>query len=109
MTKWEEMIESFKSLTVEEKQQKLLAIFEFAKDKFDFSENAIKYLSSGTLPNELVMVKLYEFVIHMTTAAQERIQKRQEELRNNLKEKERMEEEKDSEDADKLLGLIDLL
>lgn len=109
MTKWEEMIESFKSLTVEEKQQKLLAIFEFAKDKFDFSENAIKYLSSGTLPNELVMVKLYEFVVDATTAAQERIQNRQEELKNNLKEKERMEEEKDSEDADKLLGLIDLL
>jgi len=109
MTKWEEMIESFKSLTFEEKQQKLLAIFEFAKDKFDFSENAIKYLSSGTLPNELVMVKLYEFVVDATTAAQERIQNRQEELKNNLKEKERMEEEKDSEDADKLLGLIDLL
>ena len=109
MTKWEEMIEAFKSLSVEEKQQKLLAIFDFARDKFDFSDNAIRYLTSGTLPNELVMIKLYEFVVHATTAAQERIQKRQEELKNEMKERERREENQDSEDADKLLDLIDLL
>lgn len=109
MTKWEQMIEDFKALTFEQKQQKLLAIFDFAKDKFDFSENAINYLSSDTLPNELVMIKLYEFVVHVTTAAKERIENRQQELKNNLKEREKMEEEKDSEDADKLLDLIDLL
>ena len=105
----EKLLEAFKSLSIEDKQKKLLAIFEYAKDKFDFSENAINYLSTDTLPNELVMIKLYEFVIHVTTAAQERIQNRQQELKNNLKEKEKMEEEKDSQDADKLLDLIDLL
>ena len=109
MTKWEQMIEDFKALTFEQKQQKLLAIFDFAKDKFDFSENAINYLSSDTLPNELVMIKLYEFVVHVTIAAKERIENRQQELKNNLKEREKMEEEKDSQDADKLLDLIDLL
>lgn len=105
----EKLLQAFKELSVEDKQKKLLAIFEYAKDKFDFSENAINYLSTDTLPNELVMIKLYEFVIHVTASAEERIQNRQMELRKNLKEREMVEENKDSEDADKLLDLIDLL
>ena len=58
MKQQEVKLQEFKLLTVEEKQKKLLAIFEFAKDKFDFSESAIDYLSSATLPQESVMEKL---------------------------------------------------
>jgi len=109
MTKWEKMIEDFKALTAEQKQKKLLAIFDFAKDKFDFSETAINYLSSDTLPSELVMVKLYEFVVNATTIAEERIQKKQTDVKKNFQEQEKQSEAQDAEDADKLLNLIDLL
>jgi hypothetical protein len=109
MTKWEKMIEDFKALTAEEKQKKLLAIFDFAKDKFDFSETAINYLSSNTLPEELVMIKLYEFILQVTAHADERVQKRQEQKKNEFKEQERIAEDKDAAEADKLLDFIDLL
>ena len=109
MTKWEKMIEDFKALTAEQKQKKLFAIFDFAKDKFDFSETAINYLSSNTLPSELVMVKLYEFVVNATIIAEERIQKKHADTKKNFQEQERQSEAQDAEDADKLLDLIDLL
>ena len=109
MIKLEKMIEDFKMLTAEEKQKKLLEIFDFAQDKFDFSETAINYLSSNTLPSELVMVKLYEFVVHATTIAEERIQKRQEDAKKNFQEQERQLETQDGEEAEKLLNLINLL
>jgi hypothetical protein len=105
----EKLLQAFKELSVEEKQKKLLAIFDFAKDKFDFSETAINYLSSNTLPEELVMIKLYEFILHATASAKQRIQKRQEEVKNNFKTQEKIAENRDAEEADKLLDLIDLL
>ena len=76
MTEQEARLNEFKALTLEGKREKLLAIFEFAKDKFDFSETAINYLSSNTLPDELVMEKFYEFVVEVTIAARERMDKR---------------------------------
>lgn len=112
MTEQEVKLQEFKALSVEEKQNKLLAIFEFAKDQFDFSETAINYLSSNTLPDELVMEKLYEFVVYATLAAKERTEKQDEHQRDNAK---KLSDEaiksaqKDSEDADKLLDLINLL
>lgn len=109
MTKWEKMIEDFKALTAEQKQKKLLAIFDFAKDKFDFSETAINYLSSNTLPSELVMIKLYEFVLHATSLAEERIQNKKQERKQKFIETEKAQERQDAEEADKLLDLIDLL
>ena len=105
----EKLLQDFKELSAEDKQKKLLAIFDFARDKFDFSENAINFLSSSTLPDELVMVKLYEFIIHATASAEQRIQNKQEESKKIFNEKAIAEQEKDSEDADKLLDLINLL
>jgi len=112
MAKREEMIEAFKSLSVEDKRKKLLAIFEFAKDKFDFSERAISYLSSNTLPDELVMEKFYEFVVETTMVAQNRMKKErinQDEKLQNLYVKAEKEAGKDAEDADTLLDLINLI
>ena len=112
MTEQEVKLQKFKALSFGEKQQKLLAIFEFAKDKFDFSENAINYLSSSTLPEELVMEKLYEFVVSATMLAKERVEKQDEHQRDSAKklsEDATKSAQKDSEDADKLLDLINLL
>ena len=86
-----------------------MAIFEFAKDKFDFSENAISYLSASTLPDELVMTKLYEFILHAVASSTERIQRAKEEKKQKFKEDEKAQEAQDAQDADKLLNLIDLL
>ena len=112
MTEAENLIASFKALSVEEIQQKLLAIFNFAKDKFDFSETAINYLSSNILPSELVMVNLYEFVVNATMLAKERRsdtdQKQMEKMKSMSQEAE-LSAQKDSEDADALLDLIQLL
>ena len=112
MTEQEVKLQEFKALSVEEKQNKLLAIFEFAKDQFDFSETAINYLSSSTLPDELVMEKLYEFVVYASLSAKERIEKQDEDQRDNAKklsDEAAKSAQKDSEDADKLLDLINLL
>lgn len=112
MTQQEVKLQEFKALSFEEKQKKLLAIFEFAKDKFDFSENAINYLSSSTLPEELVMEKLYEFVVYTSLSAKERIEKQDEYKRDNAKklsDEAAKSAQKDYEDADKLLDLINLL
>ena len=112
MTEQEVKLQEFKALTVEEKREKLLAIFEFAKDKFDFSERAISYLSSNTLPDELVMEKFYEFVVEVTMAAKERMDREkveQDEKVHDLYEKAEEEARKDAEDADTLLDLINLI
>ena len=112
MTEQEVKLQEFKALTVEEKQEKLLAIFEFARDKFDFSENAINYLSSNTLPEELVMEKLYEFIVEVILATKERIEKQDEQQKSNIEKlsnEATISDQKDSEDADKLLDLINLL
>ena len=112
MTEQEVKLQEFKALTVEEKREKLLAIFEFAKDKFDFSERAISYLSSNTLPDELVMEKFYEFVVEVTMAAKERMDREkveQDEKVYDLYEKAEEEARKDAEDADTLLDLINLI
>jgi len=112
MTEKEVKIQEFKALTLEEKQKKLLAIFEFAKDKFDFSERAIEYLSSSTLPEELVMEKLYEFIVEATVASKERIEKQRQQQIDSVKQlsdKATAASQQDSEDADKLLDLINLL
>ncbi len=112
MTQQEVKLQEFKALSFEEKQKKLLAIFEFAKDKFDFSERAIEYLSSNTLPEELVMEKLYEFVVEVTTVSKERIEKQRQQQMNNVKQlsdEATASAQKDSEEADKLLDLINLL
>ena len=97
---------------LEEKKEKLLAIFEFAKDKFDFSDSAIDYLSSDTLPEESVMEKLYEFVVDATMLAKEKMEKQKESQMNSMKklsEEATISAQKDSEDADSLLDLINLL
>ena len=112
MTEQEVKLQEFRALTLEEKKEKLLAIFEFAKDKFDFSERAISYLSSNTLPDELVMEKFYEFVVEVTMAAKERMDKEkveQDEKVHDLYEKAEEEARKDAEDADMLLDLINLI
>jgi len=112
MTEQEVKIQEFKALRFEEKQKKLLAIFEFAKDKFDFSENAINYLSSNTPPEESVMEKLYEFVVSIITTAKDEIKKHEQQQKNNIKKlsyEASISTQKDSEDADKLLDLINLL
>lgn len=112
MTEQEARLNEFKALTLEGKREKLLAIFEFAKDKFDFSETAINYLSSNTLPDELVMEKFYEFVVEVTIAARERMdieKTKQDEKVHDLYDKAEEEARKDAEDADTLLDLINLL
>ena len=109
MTEEEIKLQEFKALSFEEKQKKLLAIFEFAKDEFDFSETAINYLSANTLPEESVMEKLYEFVVSVTMIAKERVEKREEQQKNNVKklsDEASISAQKDSEDADKLLKTI---
>ena len=112
MTEQEVKLQEFRALTLEGKREKLLAIFEFAKDKFDFSERAISYLSSNTLPDELVMEKFYEFVVEVTMAAKERMDREkveQDEKVHDLYEKAEEEARKDAEDADTLLDLINLI
>ena len=112
MTQQDVKLQEFKLLTVEEKQKKLLAIFEFAKDKFDFSESAIDYLSSATLPQESVMEKLYEFVVEATMMAKERLEKQDEQQRDSIKklsDEASISAQRDSEEADKLLDLVNLL
>lgn len=112
MSEQEKKIQEFKALDAEEKKEKLLAIFEFAKDKFDFSENAINYLSSDTDPSELVMEKFYEFVIAAIFIAKERIGEQQvqrDEEKKNLQSREELETRKDAEEADQLLDLFNLL
>jgi hypothetical protein len=58
------------------------------------------------------MEKLYEFVVSVTMIAKERIEKREEQQKNNVKklsDEASISAQKDSEDADKLLDLINLL
>lgn len=112
MTEQEKKLQEFKALDADKKKEKLLAIFEFAKDKFDFSENAISYLSSDVDPDELVMEKFYEFVVHATMSAKDRINQHQlqrnEKIQNlNLDAEKKARE--DAEEADKLLDLFNLL
>ena len=112
MTEQEIKLQEFKALDADKKKEKLLAIFEFAKDKFDFSENAINYLSSDTEPSELVMENFYEFVVDATFIAKDRIEKQQvhrDEEKKNLQAREKVEARKDAEDADVLLDLFNLL
>ena len=112
MTEQEKKLQEFKSLNADEKREKLLAIFGFAKDKFDFSDNAINYLSSDTEPNELVMENFYEFVLAATFIAKERVEKQQiqrDEEKKNLQSREELEARKDAEEADQLLDLFNLL
>jgi hypothetical protein len=112
MTEQEVKIQEFKALSFEEKQNKLLAIFEFAKNKLDFSERAIEYLSSNTLPEELVMEKLYEFIVEVTVASKERIEEQRQQQMDKAKklsDEAAVSSQQDLEDADKLLDLINLL
>lgn len=112
MTEQEVKLQEFRALTADEKREKLLAIFEFAKDRFDFSETAINYLSSSTLPDELVMEKFYEFVVEATMAAKERMDREKVEQNEKVQDfyaKAEEEARKDAEDADTLLDLINLI
>ena len=112
MMQYETKLQKFKVLTAEQKREKLLAIFEFAKDKFDFSENAISYLSSDTLPDELVMEKFYEFVVEVIMVARERMDREkleQDKKVHDLYEKAEKQVRKDAEEANTLLDLINLI
>lgn len=112
MTEQEVKLQEFKALTAEQKKEKLLAIFEFAKNKFDFSEWAIDYLSSNSVPDELVMENFYEFVIEATATAKERMDREKmehDEKVHDFYEKAEEEARKDAEDADTLLDLINLI
>ena len=109
---FEEKLNEFKALDANAKKEKLIAIFEYAKDNIDFSQNAIDYLTSNEEPEELVMENLYEFIVSAIMAANDRIEKENEKKRDEVKQlsyKEAESEEKDAEDAEKLLDLINLL
>ena len=109
---FEEKINEFKALDANAKKEKLMAIFEYAKDNIDFSQTAIDYLTSNEEPEELVMENLYEFIVSAILEANDRIEKENEKKRDEIKQlsyKEAESEEKDAEEADKLLDLINLL
>ena len=108
----EEKLKEFKALDANAKKEKLIAIFEYAKDRIDFSETAISYLSSDSSPEDLVMDELYEFIVEAVITAQKRIEEQDEHQVNIMKKLSKEAElsaQKDSEDAENLLGLINLL
>jgi len=108
----EEKLKEFKALDVNAKKKKLIAIFEYTKDRIDFSESAIAYLSSDSSPEDLVMDELYEFIVEAVITAQKRIEEQDEHQVNIMKKLSKEAElsaQKDSEDAENLLDLINLL
>ena len=108
----EEKLQKFKALSLDEKKEKLMAIFEYAKNQIDFSETAIDYLSSNDAPSELVMQNLYELIVNAIEFSKSRIQKedeRKEQAKEDLAKKTEDSQKSDSEEADKLLDLINLL
>lgn len=108
MTEQEIKLQKFKALSFEEKQKKLLAIFEFAKDNIDFSDTAISYLNWN--PDERVMEMLYEVVVQAVEISKNRIEKENKQMeiaKQNLSEKASASQQMDREAADKLLELID--
>jgi hypothetical protein len=60
---FEEKLKEFKALDSNEKKEKLIAIFEHAKNNIDFSETALDYLTSNEQPDELVMLNFYELIL----------------------------------------------
>ena len=108
----EEKLKEFKALDANAKKEKLIAIFEYTKDRIDFSESAIAYLSSDSSPEDLVMDELYEFIVEAVITAQKRIEEQDEHQVNIMKKLSKEAElsaQKDSEDAENLLDLINLL
>ncbi len=111
----EKLLQKFRDMPPEDKKKKLLNIFEFIKDKIDFSDNAINYLNDEEA-DENVMIKLYEFVLAMTTSAKNRKQKereasqeKQQEIMKQLSEESNQSAESDQKDADDLLDLMNVL
>ena len=82
---FEEKINEFKALDANAKKEKLMAIFEYAKDNIDFSQTAIDYLTSNEEPEELVMENLYEFIVSAILEANDRIEKENEKKRDEIK------------------------
>ena len=106
-------LEEFKSLDVNEKKKKLIAIFEYAKDNIDFSKTALDYLTSNEQPDELVMWNLYELIVNAMVFAKDRIQWEYEEKQgkssHDLSEKSLASQKSDQDEADKLLDLINFI
>lgn len=110
----EKKLAKFQELSYEDKKKKLIAIFELLKDKVEFSQHAIQVLSDENPIDELVMVKLYEFILMMTKSVQSRKAKENVDSQQQQLEKIKQlhqEEENASEDeeVDNLLDLIDTL
>jgi hypothetical protein len=55
MAELDKKLQEFNELTNVQKKEKLMNIFEYSKNKIDFSETAISYLTSNEEPDELVM------------------------------------------------------
>ena len=110
---FEEKIKEFRALDANAKKEKLMAIFEYAKDNIDFSQTAIDYLTSNEEPEELVMENLYELIIQAIWLAKDRIQweyeQKQEKSSQDLSEKSSASQKLDQEEADKLLDLINFI
>ena len=112
LMKAEEKLQKFKELSLDEKKEKLMAIFEYAKNQIDFSKTAIDYLSSNDAPNELVMQNLYELIVNAVEFSKSRIQMEEEQKKHakeDFAKKMESSQKSDSEEADKLLDLINLL
>jgi len=113
MIQLDKKLQEFNELTNTQKKEKLMNIFEYAKNKIDFSETAISYLTSNEEPNELVMWNLYELILQAIMFSSERNQanyeQRIEKTTWSLNERARKAQELDSQEADDLLGLIDLI
>ena len=113
MLQLEKKLQEFNELTNTQKKEKLMNIFEYAKNKIDFSETAISYLTSNEEPNELVMWNLYELILQAIMFSSERNQadfeKKIEETTWSLNERANEAQELDSQEADNLLKLIDFI
>lgn len=113
MTELDKKLQEFNELTNAQKKEKLMNIFEYSKNKIDFSETAISYLTSNEKPDELVMWNLYELVVQAVKFAMERNQTDFEQKISKdawtINEKAREAQEIDSQEADNLLELIDLI
>ena len=112
----EQKLTSFKELSTDEKKEKLLKIFEFIKEKIDFSENAINFLSNTDNPDEEVMIQLYELILSATGFAQQRkktedqqSQERQLEQMKQLHQQEKDSQNAEDSSAEDLLNLIEIM
>ena len=113
MTELGNKLQEFRMLTPMEKKQKLMNIFEYSRNKIDFSESAMNYLKYNDAPDELVMWNLYELIVQAVMFSKERNQTDFEQKMGEntwtIKEKACKAQEIDSQEADNLLGLIDLI